>query len=112
MAAEADDADGWVTELEANEYGVRLLTLAGAYELAGRGCCAGWYISPYALRWTIGRMAASGRRYHVIADGEPLTFDTVADAHQFLSGILRVAAAPKLHIGFAAVARERAAPTL
>ena len=107
MTAAIDTADAWVNELETNSYGVRLLTLARACELAARGCFAGWYVSPYALRWTVGRMAASGRRYHVIEGGEPITFDNLGEASQFLSGILHVAAAPKVHMEFAACAPRR-----
>ena len=87
-------SDGWVDGLDSNTYGVRLLTLRKARELAASGSSAGWYISPFALKWTVGRMARDGRRYHVVDDGEPVRFETMAEAAAFLSGILRLAAAP------------------
>ena len=106
MTAAIDTADAWVNELDTNSYGVRLLTLARACELAARGCLGGWYVSPYALRWTIGRMTGNGRRYHVVEEGEPITFESPGDAFQFLAARLRVTAAPKVHMVFAACAPE------
>jgi hypothetical protein len=102
-AAQHAADDDWVGELDTNAYGVRLLTLRKAFELASAGCCAGWYISPYAVKWTVGRMAKTGQRYHVIADGEPMRFETVGEAFQFLGGILRLAAAPQLALDFPAL---------
>jgi hypothetical protein len=115
FAARSAPDDEWVRELDTNEYGVRLLTLRKAFELAAAGCCAGWYISPFAVKWTVGRMAKSGQRYHVIADGEPMRFDSVGEAFQFLGGILRLAAAPQLALDFPALTiagttARRAAP--
>jgi hypothetical protein len=91
-------SDEWIGELDTNAHGVRLLTLRRAFELASSGCCAGWYIAPFALKWTVGRMARTGQRFHVISDGEPISFESVADAFQFLSAILRLAAAPQLSL--------------
>jgi hypothetical protein len=95
-----DPTDDWVDQLETNRHGVKLLTLRRAFELAATGCCAGWYISPFAVKWTVGRMAKSGRRYHVISDGEPMRFESLAEAFQFLGGILRLAAAPHVALDF------------
>ena len=94
--ADAGGADDWVSELDVNPHGLRLLTLPRAQELASAGCCAGWYISPFALQWTVGRMTAAGRRFHVISEGEPIRFASMAEAHRFLGQILRVPAAPEL----------------
>ena len=88
--------DDWVGKLDVNAHGVRLLTLPRALELAAAGCCAGWYVSPFALQWTIGRMTASGRRFHVICEGEPIRFGSVAEAVQFLGGTLRLPGASQL----------------
>jgi hypothetical protein len=100
--------DAWVRELETNAYGVRLLTVRKACELASAGCCGGWYISPFAVKWTVGRMATSGRRYHVTADGEPLRFESVGEAFQFAGVILRLAAAPQVALDVASVTRSPA----
>jgi hypothetical protein len=94
MASQTLSSDRWVDGLDSNLYGVRLLTLRKARELAAEGSCAGWYISPFALKWTVGRMARDGRRYHVVDGGEPVCFETTAEAAQFLSRILRLSAAP------------------
>jgi hypothetical protein len=96
MSDTNDTREEWVNRLEVNAYGVRLLTLRKAIELAAEGCSAGWYISPYAAQWTVGRMSRTGERYHVISDGEPMRFASTAEALDFLSGIVRLAAAPKL----------------
>jgi hypothetical protein len=96
--ANALRSDDWIGELDTNAYGVRLLTLRKAFELAASGCCAGWYIAPFALKWTVGRMAGTGQRFHVISEGEPIGFESVAEAFQFLGGILRLAAAPQLSL--------------
>jgi hypothetical protein len=92
----SESPEDWVDQLETNRHGVRLLTLRRAFELAAKGCCAGWYISPFAVKWTVGRMAKNGQRYHVISEGEPMRFDNVAEAFQFMGGILRLAAAPQV----------------
>jgi hypothetical protein len=99
-ASPSEPPQDWVDQLETNSHGVRLLTLRTAFELASKGCCAGWYIAPYAVKWTVGRMARNGRRYHVLSDGEPMRFDSVAEALQFLAGILRLAAAPQVALDF------------
>jgi hypothetical protein len=99
-ASLSDPDEDWVDQLEMNSHGVKLLTLRRAFELAATGCGAGWYISPFAVKWTVGRMAKDGRRYHVICDGEPMRFESLADAFQFLSGILRLAAVPQVALDF------------
>jgi hypothetical protein len=96
MVRQTPASDEWVDGLDSNVYGVRLLTLRKARELATAGSSAGWYISPFALKWTVGRMARDGRRYHVVDDGEPVRFETMAEAAEFLSGILRLATAPNV----------------
>ena len=96
MPGQSDTNEEWVEQLETNAYGVRLLTLRKAFELAAEGSCAGWYISPFAVEWTVGRMAKNGQRYHVICDGEPIRFENMAEAFQFLGSILRLAAAPRV----------------
>ena len=101
MVSQTPSSDEWVDGLDSNLYGVRLLTLRKARELAAKGSCAGWYISPFALKWTVGRMARDGRRYHVVDDGEPVRFETMAEAAEFLSGILRLAAAPNVTLSVA-----------
>jgi len=98
-----EHSDGWVQELETNVHGVRILTLRKAFVMAASGRSAGWYIAPFALKWTFGRAAADNRRYHVICDGEPIVFDSVAEAYQFLAGMLRLAAAPKPQLDFPAL---------
>ena len=108
--ANPPQSDDWVGSLDTNPHGVRLLTLRRAFELAASGCCAGWYISPFALKWTVGRMAGNGRRFHVISDGEPISFESVAEAFQFLGGILRLAAAPQLSLGSPGLDFGSAAP--
>ncbi len=105
MPGQMEPPEAWVHQLEANAYGVRLLTLRKALELAAEGCCAGWYIAPYAVKWTVGRKAKSGERFHVIADGEPVRFESMVEAFQFLGGILRVAAAPRVTLDFPKLAR-------
>ena len=103
-------SDGWVDGLDSNAYGVRLLTVHKARELAASGSSAGWYISPFALKWTVGRMSRDGRRYHVLEDGEPVRFETMAEATAFLSRILRLAAAPDVTLSappFGATVRAR-----
>ena len=105
MAAHDGKSDGWVRELERNAYGVRLLTLAKAYELAAQGYCAGWYIWPFALKWTVGRMDREGRRYHVTNSGEPVRFENMADAADFLVEILRLTAAPRVSLPSLSLAR-------
>ena len=105
-----DVDDHWVDGLDVNAHGVKLLTLRKAFELAAAGCCAGWYISPFAVQWTVGRMARTGRRYHVIADGEPMRFESVGDAFQFMGGILRLAAAPQLALDLPRLTIEPPAP--
>ena len=95
-----EQPDEWVQDLETNAHGVRMLTLRKAFLMAANGCAAGWYIAPYALKWTFGRAAGDNRRYHVICDGEPIVFDSVAEAFQFLAGMLRLAAAPKPQMDF------------
>ena len=84
MADHECRSDEWVRELEPNAYGVRFLTLNKAYELASQGYCAGWYIWPFALKWTVGRMCREGRRYHITTAGEPVRFENVAEAGDFL----------------------------
>jgi hypothetical protein len=74
--------------------------------MAARGSSMGWYISPFALKWTVGRMAGA-RRYHVMQDGEPITFESVAEASNFLAGILRLASMPTVHLGFSGYAAGR-----
>lgn len=101
MSRQITRTDDWVEELDSNAYGVRLLTLAKACELAAQGYCAGWYISPFALKWTVGRMTRNGRRYHVLNEGEPVRFENLADAAEFLVDILRLPAAPKLALACA-----------
>lgn len=110
MSSGNDTRDEWVSRLDTNAYGVRLLTLRKAIELAAEGCCAGWYISPYAAQWTVGRMSKSGERYHVISDGEPIRFASTAEALEFLSGIVRLAAAPKLTLDLPALLTPGAFP--
>lgn len=66
----------------------------------------GWYIAPFALKWTVGRMAGA-RRYHVMQNGEPITFESVAEASNFLAGILRLASMPTVHLGFPGYAQAR-----
>jgi hypothetical protein len=96
MAGDNGRSDEWVHELDANAYGVRLLTLDKACALAAQGYSAGWYISPFALKWTVGRMALDGRRYHVTNSGEPVCFENMAEAAEFLVDILRLTAAPQI----------------
>jgi hypothetical protein len=110
MSTGNDTRDEWVDRLETNAYGVRLLTLRRAIELAAEGCCAGWYISPYAAQWTVGRMSKTGERYHVISDGEPMCFASTAEALEFLSGIVRLAAAPKLTLDLPALLAQGTFP--
>ena len=98
MSGQNETPDDWVRELDSNAYGVRLLTLRKAYELAAQGYSAGWYISPFALEWTVGRMARDGRRYHVTNAGEPVRFENMAEAARFLVDILRLTAAPKVSL--------------
>lgn len=93
--------ENWVAELEANSHGVRVLTLTKAFEMAASGSCVGWYIAPFKLKWTVGRFA-DARRYHVIQDGEPITFESVGEASDFLARILRLASTPTVHLGFPA----------
>ena len=45
---------------------------------------------------TLRDLSRSGRRYNVISDGEPVRFENLAEAAEFLVGILRLAAAPAL----------------
>lgn len=106
MPGHIDSAEGWVDRLDANAYGVRLLTLSRACELAAEGSCSGWYIAPFAAKWTAGRMARSGERYHVISDGEPIRFENMAEAFQFFAGILHLTAAPKLDLNFPAALKD------
>ena len=94
----ATEYQSWVAELDANSHGVRVLTLTKALEMATSGSFMGWYISPFALKWTVGRMAGA-RRYHVIQNGEPLTFESVAEASEFLARILQLASTPTVHLG-------------
>ena len=90
------DSDDWVNALDTNAYGVRLLTLPKALELASSGACGGWYISPFAVKWTVGRRSTSGKRYHVVTNGEPIRFDSVGEAFQFVGGVLKLGAAPQV----------------
>ena len=103
---QATEYQSWVAELDANSHGVRVLTLTKAFEMAASGSFMGWYISPFALKWTVGRMAGA-RRYHVIQNGEPLTFESVAQASEFLARILQLASTPTVHLGFPECAHAR-----
>lgn len=94
--------DEWIDRLDTNAYGVRMLTLGKARELAAEGTPSGWYIAPFAAKWTAGRMARSGERYHVVCDGEPIRFDNVAEAFEFFTGTLCLTAAPRLDLNFPA----------
>ena len=105
----AADIQSWVTGLEANSHGVRVLTLTKAFEMVASGSSTGWYIAPFALKWTVGRMAG-GRRYHLMQNGEPMTFDSVGEASDFLAGILRLAAMPAVHLGFRGYAQSPQTP--
>jgi hypothetical protein len=93
------DLESWVAELDANSHGLRILTLPKAIEMAAHGAFAGWYISPFALKWTVGRMANDQRRYHVIENGEPVMFDSIAEASNFLARDLGLPSIPAVHIG-------------
>ena len=95
-AQAAPDRDDWVDGLDTNSYGVKLLTLPKALELASAGARGGWYISPFAVKWTVGRMSTSGHRYHVVSNGEPIRFESVAEAFQFTGGVLKLGAAPQV----------------
>lgn len=101
---QAADIQSWVAELDANSHGVRVLTLMKAFEMVASGSSMGWYISPFALKWTVGRMAGA-RRYHVMQNDEPITFESVAEASNFLAGILRLASMPTVHLGFSGYAQ-------
>ncbi|MGZ8154072.1 MAG: hypothetical protein ACXW2A_17255 [Burkholderiales bacterium] len=83
-----ETSEEWVTRLETNPYGLRILTLHMAFQLAGDQASSGWYIAPYALKWTVGRAASPDRRYHVTCSGEPITFETVHAAFEFLTDML------------------------
>jgi hypothetical protein len=103
---QAAEIQGWVAGLDANCHGVRILTLTKAFEMTASGSSTGWYVSPFALKWTVGRTAGA-RRYHVMQNGEPLTFDSVAEATNFLAASLGVAAMPTVHLGFSGYAQAR-----
>lgn len=103
-----EQSDDWVKDLETNAFGVKLLTLRKAFMMAAAGSCAGWYIAPFALKWTVGRAAANGSRYHVISAGEPITFDSIGEAYEFLAGILRLAASPQAQPNFSALLMDMA----
>ena len=102
----AAEIQSWVAGLDANCHGVRILTLTKAFEMTASGSFTGWYVSPFALKWTVGRMAGA-RRYHVMQNGEPITFDSVAEASTFLAASLRIAAMPTVHLGFPGYAQAR-----
>lgn len=102
MPRDVASLDEWIDHLDTNAYGVRMLTLGKACELAAEGTPSGWYIAPFAAKWTAGRMARSGERYHVISDGEPIRFENMAEAFEFFTGTLRLTAAPKLDLHFPA----------
>jgi hypothetical protein len=93
------DFESWVAELDANSHGLRILTLSKAIEMAAHGAFDGWYISPFGLRWTVGRMANDQRRYHVIENGEPVMFDSIAEASNFLARDLGVPSIPAVNFG-------------
>ena len=82
--------DDWVNELDTNEHGRRFLTLHKAMSMAADDGKAGWYIAPFAMKWTIGRMTADEERYYVLLEsGEPITFEHALEAKGFLSGLLK-----------------------
>jgi hypothetical protein len=64
---QAADIQSWVAGLEANSHGVRVLTLTKAFEMAASGSSTGWYIAPFALKWTVG---PHGGRAAVPSDAE------------------------------------------
>ena len=49
---------------------------------------SGWYVAPFSLGWTVGKATGrtdKDRYFHVVRhDGEPLFFDSVDAAQEFL----------------------------
>ncbi len=94
--------DRWVDELDTNEHGRRVLSLDNAKSMAARGDKAGWYIAPFAMKWTIGRMAADREHYYVLLDsGEPVTFESAPEATRFLIDLVGLANALEARRDFA-----------
>jgi hypothetical protein len=96
MAATGPQGD-WADQLERNEHGLKILTFANARAMAAAGERVGWYVAPFATKWTVGRKAGNSARYHIVTDDrEPLVFDTVWQAKRFLSTLVAAAVQPRL----------------
>lgn len=86
------DDDSWIELLPLNRFGLRVLQVETARMLAVR-FPDGWYIAPYAMRWTVGKTALSSgeRRFHLLeAGGEPILFPDPAAAAHYLRTTLKL----------------------
>jgi hypothetical protein len=87
----------WLDELDCNEFGTKILTYARARSMAAGGAQCGWYVAPFATKWTVGRMASREARFHILMeDQEPLTFETIWSAKTFLSKLLGPSVRPAI----------------
>lgn len=82
----------WTNDLDTNAHGRKVLTLPKACEIAAAGDGIGWYVAPFAMKWTVGRVGPDDEHYHVINGDEPITFDETAAARSFLRRVLHVSA--------------------
>ena len=90
MQQQRFEMDDWVTALDTNVHGRRLLTLSKALAMA-HGGASGWYVAPFAMEWTVGRAASDGERYHILRnDGEPICFCHREEAVRFVEKLLRL----------------------
>src|SRR5262245_35536966 len=89
----------WLDVLPVNEHGRRALTFAVAKKVVAIDA-AGWYVAPFSLGWTVGKATGrtdKDRYFHIVKqDGEPLYFDSVEAAHDFLRLELNIRRAPVL----------------
>ena len=89
----------WTEVLPINEHGHRALTFAVAKQVVAMDA-GGWYVAPFSLGWTVGKATGrtdKDRYFHIVRqDGEPLYFETVEAAHNFLRLELNVRRAPIL----------------
>jgi len=94
MQQQSLNTDDWHATLESNHCGRKVLTLPVAAAMAAAGADSEWYVTPFALGWTVGRAASDGDRYHIILDGgDPISFPTQEEAMSFVDTLCRLAAA-------------------
>jgi hypothetical protein len=80
-----------ILDLDRNAHGRPILTVPRAKALSATSASTGgWYVAPFAMGWAVG-IKCGRERYHLLDErGEPIRFDFVVDAQQYLQRELKV----------------------